>query len=206
MRNRGVLLVRFVALWNAMRLRGDPVCEFMRITRRYTEKHRAYHTLTHIADCLKEFDRVRNTMRNPVMMELAFWYHDVIYNPKAKDNEEKSAQYARKSLFRFGTSARLIEDVTALILATKHHAVDLSDRDRAAFIDIDLSILGSDSNRFAVYERGVRREYNFVPDDAYREGRGKFFDGMLARDRIFATRHFQNRFENRARHNLVAFR
>jgi predicted metal-dependent HD superfamily phosphohydrolase len=34
-------------------------------------------------------------------IQLAAWFHDVIYDPRAKDNEEKSAEYAVASLSQF---------------------------------------------------------------------------------------------------------
>ena len=206
MKRNEILRTRFEALWKEAKLVGDPRREFARLARRYGEKHRAYHTLTHIADCLRQFDRVRGKALSPLAMEFAFWCHDVIYDPKAKDNEERSAQFVCDVLTRAGASKPFIMEVLAFILATQHHVVDPSDRDTSTLIDIDLSILGSWPKRFAVYERGIRREYGFVPDEAYREGRGKFLKGMLTRKRIFATRFFRSRLEARARRNMEAFR
>jgi predicted metal-dependent HD superfamily phosphohydrolase len=206
MKRNEMLRVRFEQVWKEAKLSGDARNEFARLARRYGEKHRGYHMFTHIADCLEKFSRVRRKARSSLAMEFAFWYHDVIYDPKAKDNEEQSARFVRDVLLRAGASNRLIASVTAFILATKKHVVDPSDRDTATLIDIDLSILGSDPKRFAVYERGIRREYGFVSDEAYREGRGNFLKGMLARERIFTTRFFRKRLETRARKNMAAFR
>ena len=50
---------------------------------RYQEPHRRYHTLEHIMEVL---ERVTGTE-----VELACWFHDVIYDTKASDSEARSA-------------------------------------------------------------------------------------------------------------------
>ena len=57
-----------------------------------------------------------------------------------------------------------------LIVATKHDAVP-KDADAGLLVDIDLSILGADPERFDEYERQVRFEYQWVADDAFRAAR-----------------------------------
>lgn len=65
----------------------------------YSEQHRRYHTLNHIHDCL---DKLRLNFKEHLsqhdfeVITLALIYHDVIYNPKAIDNEELSAQYFKE--------------------------------------------------------------------------------------------------------------
>ena len=61
---------------------------------RYTEPQRAYHTLQHIEESLVLFASVHHLAENPVDVELAIWFHDVIYDPKASDNEERSTGFA----------------------------------------------------------------------------------------------------------------
>lgn len=57
----------------------------------YSDAARAYHNLNHIADCLALFDEHRHLATNPVSMEFAIWFHDVVYDTHASDNEERSA-------------------------------------------------------------------------------------------------------------------
>jgi len=65
-----------------------------RLLELYSEPHRHYHNAQHITDCLKEFDSVRDAAQEPLAVELAIWFHDAIYNPRAGDNEERSAELA----------------------------------------------------------------------------------------------------------------
>lgn len=79
----------WLALWQRIGAHGDPHAVYNDLVTRYSESHRAYHTLAHIQHCLDEFEQVRHLIANPDAVELALWYHDAIYDTKAKDNEEK---------------------------------------------------------------------------------------------------------------------
>jgi predicted metal-dependent HD superfamily phosphohydrolase len=67
----------------------------------------------------------------------------------------------------------------------------------------DLSILGSTPDIFAAYEEAVRREYGWVPDALWREGRKKVLQGFLDRPAIYASPEFRASHEAAARANLT---
>ena len=87
-------LSRWRALWRRLEGQTDSEPVFDQLQTHYTEPHRAYHNLDHIADCLAQFDRAKHLARFPAELELAIWLHDIIYDTHASDNEEKSAQWA----------------------------------------------------------------------------------------------------------------
>ena len=58
----------------------------------YTEPHRYYHTLQHIAECLVRFHTIRHLATNPSEIEVALWFHDAIYDTRRDDNEVRSAE------------------------------------------------------------------------------------------------------------------
>ena len=93
-----------------------------------------------------------------------------------------------------------IERIRRMILATVH-ATTAETPDAALLLDIDLSILGADEATFEEYDRAIRVEYEWVPDDVYRGARTAVLDGFLERDRIFRTAAFRGR-EGVARSNL----
>lgn len=162
---------------------------------RYSEPHRSYHNLAHVEHCLREFARVRHFAADPEAVEAAIWFHDAIYDPKAKDNEEQSAHLAL-AMLPGETGLR----VARLIEATKHDGV-AADPDAALLCDIDLSILAADEHAFEEYERQVRREYAWVPDEAFARGRSAVLRSFLARQAIYQTEPFRN-LEAPARANL----
>lgn len=57
-----------------------------------------YHNWTHIQTMLADFDTMRHTVRDADAVELAIYFHDVIYVPGAQDNEVASAQHLVRML------------------------------------------------------------------------------------------------------------
>jgi predicted metal-dependent HD superfamily phosphohydrolase len=191
---------RWADLWRAIGIQA-PMDWYERLKNAYAEPHRHYHNQQHIADCLFEFDQARQLALDPEAMELALWFHDAVYDTRATDNEEKSAALARSCLTEAGANRVLIENVTRLVMATKTHE-PASDRDAALMIDIDLSILGQNQQRFSEYERQIRQEYRWVPQFIFATKRSEILKQFLAREQIFATEWFREKYENQARRNL----
>jgi predicted metal-dependent HD superfamily phosphohydrolase len=165
----------------------------------YREPHRAYHNLTHIAELLGWFDRVTDDVgwKAPATVYAAMLFHDAIYVPGAKDNEAKSAEWARRAGFG--------EDVAALILMTANHTAHANaDHDAAHFLDADMAIVGAPAEQFAAYDAAIAKEYGHIPRDAFRAGRKAFLEGVLKLPRIFHTEYFHTRLDAQARANLAA--
>ena len=169
----------------------------------YSEPHRCYHNLAHIEDCLGEFDRANQLATDPAAVELAVWFHDAIYDPRAADNEERSAELAMDWLRDVHASDVLTGSVGRLVLATKSHDASLHD-DAPLLVDVDLSILGRPSEQFWEYERQIREEYAWVEKTVFAAKRAEILDRFLARERIYQTELFFQRMEAQARANLRA--
>jgi predicted metal-dependent HD superfamily phosphohydrolase len=168
---------------------------------RYTAADRRYHDIHHIEDCLQLLDTVRALASRPDDIELAIWFHDAIYDSHKSDNEASSASLADSALMQVGVPRAIRQSVCDLILATQHNAPP-ADPDAALLVDIDLSILGQPATIFDAYEAGVRFEYAWVTDPAYRAGRSKVLRTFLDRPRIYTTDYFSVAFESAARQNL----
>jgi predicted metal-dependent HD superfamily phosphohydrolase len=192
---------RWLKFWTAAGAAGDPEPEWLSLSARYEEPHRAYHTLRHISHCLDELDSVRPLAADPVAVEMALWYHDAVYDPRAKDNEERSAGLAAQAAAAMGLPAPFGARVAGLILVSTHRA-PAEDPDAQLFADIDLSILGRSEAAFDEYERQVRREYSGVPEPAFRAGRAAILRSFLQRPSIYATGFFRGKYEAAARQNL----
>lgn len=174
---------------------------FDRLVERHGEPGRSYHTDVHVAACLGLFDEFRHLAIRPAEVEIALWYHDAVYDPRGRDNEERSAAMARAELRALDPEAE--RRIEAMILATRH-GVPVRGIDQALVVDIDLSVLGGTPEEFARYDLRIREEYAWVPRDAYRVGRSTVLRGFLDRGRIFILPEFHRRFESRARANLGA--
>jgi predicted metal-dependent HD superfamily phosphohydrolase len=171
------------------------------LTRRYAESHRAYHTMAHLQECFTHLADLRGACEHPGEVEIALWFHDAIYDTQRYDSEDRSAQWADHAV-RAAASVVPAARIRDLVLATKHE-IGPATPDARVLVDVDLWILGAPEPRFDEYEAQVRKEYGWVPDDAYREARGKILRGFLDRASIYSTPAMYERCEARARTNLA---
>ena len=172
----------------------------------YRAADRHYHGLAHIEAMLALAAEYRRLLHDPEAVEAAIWFHDAIYDSRAKDNEARSAALAERKLAGRTQPARLAR-IMAMINATATHQLPaLEDEgaagDAAFLLDMDLAILGAGPGAFDAYEQAVRREYGWVEEPMWRAGRASVLKTFLARPRIFHTAEFRRRFEPRARRNI----
>jgi len=194
---------RFHSVWSRVGGRHDPSQLFARVLANYSQPARAYHNVCHVNHCLRQLDFARGESQRPDEIELAIWFHDAIYDPRAHDNEQRSASWAAEALHEAQVQPDVIDRVAKMILATKHDR-EPDDLDGCLLVDIDLSILGREPAVFDQYDRKIREEYRWVADDAYRAGRTAVLECFLRRPVIYRTALFQDRFEAQARQNLQA--
>ncbi len=183
----------------------DLVSYFEFICDQYSQEHRYYHNLGHVAHCLNWVDEVRLSLNNQLVLELAIWFHDIVYDPDKNDNEQQSAYLAMDFLAANGFNCQLRSLVERYILLTRHSCLASclpASNDEKYLIDIDLSILAADRQAYDNYECAIRKEYAFVPQEVFREGRKKVLERFMAQSRIFHSDYFYIKLEALARANL----
>ena len=121
---------------------------------------------------------------------LAFWFHDAVYNWRSKTNEADSAAWATEFLKGCDAPEELASNVHGLIMATQHFVPEPLVGDQQLMVDIDLSILGRETEVYDRYEAAIRKEYKWVPNVTYRRERRKVLRSFLDRDRIFLNDRF----------------
>jgi predicted metal-dependent HD superfamily phosphohydrolase len=175
---------------------------------RHREKHRRYHTATHVAWVIRHVEELATTEPVDHLGEVvaAAFYHDAVYEPAYPANERASARLARRDLASIGWDAAAVERVASMIEATEHGApaAEPASGDTAVLVDADLAILGADPAGYSAYVTGVRAEYRHVADDDWTTGRATVLEGFLHRPTIFRTPTGRDRWEARARANLTA--
>jgi predicted metal-dependent HD superfamily phosphohydrolase len=186
-----------------IRLRVPADEEFDRLIGRYSEPHRAYHTIQHIEECFREFEAVRGSANSPSAVGLALFFHDAIYDTHAhdNDNEEKSAGLARQVLAAVGAEEPLQSDVRDLILATRHAAMPETN-DQKVLVDIDLSILGADSERFRRIRAASPPRIFLGGRDALSSGARQYPARVSGASRDLQHSAFQGSTRRSARENL----
>ncbi|MEM6805837.1 MAG: hypothetical protein AAF696_30850, partial [Bacteroidota bacterium] len=158
----------------------------------YLEEGRAYHNLTHIAHMLELMDRHLLDDEQSVELQLAIWYHDVIYDPKSKENELKSAELCKKVLQEISSlNQERIEKVYLLIMSTQGHSPRIKGEENLLMLDLDLSILGAEKERYELYSKQIREEYYFYSEEDYRKGRCQVLGNFLDRKTIYFSELFQ---------------
>ncbi|RZI43239.1 N-methyl-D-aspartate receptor NMDAR2C subunit [Herbaspirillum sp. HC18] len=173
------------------------------LQRHYSEPHRAYHNLSHIMALLRHADAERPHIHRLELVELAIWFHDVIYDTHAHDNELRSATWARYAMQAMRLDQDLVRQVERCILATQRHEVSSPEiADLPLFLDLDLAILGASEEIYHRYAQVIRAEYDWVPEQAYRTGRSEILNRFLDRPALFFTASMAERLERRARQNI----
>ena len=167
----------------------------------YQEKHRKYHTGEHINATLKHFDCVKDQFKEPRLVELALWFHDVIYQPFSTSNEADSAQWAKQFLNDNNASQESQNLIVELIMATLH-AAEPTSKDEALLVDIDLSILGAKEDVYRQFATDIRFEYKRVPYFLYKKKRKEVLRSFLDRRTVYQTSYFTEKLESQARVNM----
>lgn len=171
------------------------------IEKQYTQPKRFYHTLDHLENLMNQLEPVRNQAGDWESIVFATCYHDIVYNVLKKNNEEKSAELAKKRLAQLQVPDSVIHSTVELILATESHKLH-QQNDINLFTDADLAVLGSDWIAYERYSRQIRKEYNIYPDIVYKPGRKKVLLYFLSLNNIYKTAYFSGRYERQARLNL----
>ncbi len=170
---------------------------------KYSEKHRAYHNLSHISLLLASAAEFRKKFADSESVRLAIWFHDVIYEPQSANNEAESAALAVESLAELGFPKEKIEKVERMILATQKHDAANLDWDGRMFLDLDLKILSIYPSAYKKYAQAIRAEYSFVPENLYRRERCKILQRFLQREFIYYTDEMRKTYEESARRNIA---
>jgi predicted metal-dependent HD superfamily phosphohydrolase len=178
---------------------GEPLHK--RLVQCWSEDHRHYHTLQHLRECFELLTGSTLTPPEAAQVAVALWFHDAFYDPRRDDNEQRSADWARTEMLAAGMPAATAQRVHDMIMATVQHQRQ-PDEAMQLLVDIDLSILGTETARFDESDEQVRREYAHVPEDEWRVGRKRVLQGFLDRERLYGSDLFHAQFEQRARENL----
>ncbi|MCA9988864.1 MAG: hypothetical protein KDE59_31375 [Anaerolineales bacterium] len=178
---------------------SEPVWELLLAA--YSEPWRHYHTLQHIQETLSLLDQFTRPRGDLIHLSLALWFHDVVYKPEARDNEEASIILTTTSLQRWPLLPVTFREIERLIFITKSHQTSRDDILGHIILDADLAILGKERTHYQRYSEQIRAEYAWVDEAAYRSGRTHILRRFLERPQIYHTSQMAS-LEGAARDNL----
>lgn len=150
------------------------------------------------------FDAVRLRLQKPDAVQLAVWFHDVIYCPGAPDNEQLSADhFMAQTKGAFDDALR--DTVYGHIMATVHNGSEIQSHDSYYLVDIDLSSFGMSWSDFKRDSDNVRRELVGQPDAEFYPRQAAFQKALLDQPRFFQSEYFYEKYEKQARQNLADY-
>jgi predicted metal-dependent HD superfamily phosphohydrolase len=177
--------------------------EWAAVVGAWSEPHRRYHDLAHLAAVLGIIDSLAGAAADPAAVRLAAWYHDVAYDPERSDHEAVSAARARIGLIGLVDDAT-VSEVERLVLLTAGHDPPPDDANGAVLCDADLAVLASPAPAYVAYASAVRAEYGHLSDAAFTAGRIAVLEHLLALPALFRTPAAAEQWTAPARANLAA--
>ena len=178
-------------------LLGDELLE------RWSEPHRSYHDLGHLAETLAAIARLGAAGRAE---HLALWFHDAVHTGSPGADEQASARLAQTRLSAAGLDATECRDVARLVLVTIDHRPQPDDHAGARVSDADLAVLGSDERRYAESVAALRAEAPGLSDADWRALRLARVSRLLATEQLFHTPTGRDLWRRQAMANLAAER
>jgi len=173
-----------------------------RIVPEYTI-NRYYHTLDHLESMISGFKEYRHSFgigyRDMTTVELAIWFHDLIYDPKSIENEKKSAEHLVAFAQALNLPNEIVEELYFLVMVTTHKGIPQT-KNEDAICDLDLIELSS--SKYVENAKNVRKEYSFLTNEEWKKGRLDFLNSMLEKKSIFHTDIFKDTLEVPARQNM----
>lgn len=146
------------------------------IVNNWMDPVRKYHTLEyHLMEILDLIDRRLERHPSDYMHQalvLCAFFHDAVYDPRAKDNEEKSAELFKSMCHAIsGDLSNLVYD---MILDTKDHTKPGSSHCSDVFLSFDLHGLTHGTlSRMIHDEKLIFKEFGFVDFNTYKINRSK---------------------------------
>jgi predicted metal-dependent HD superfamily phosphohydrolase len=175
---------------------------FRDIIDHYEADGRYYHNLEHVRSVLDTIAQLETTAVDYRAIQLAAWFHDLVYLPDSPENEAQSAEFAYQSLLKLGISESTARRVKDLILMTTDHKPPDDDIDAQILIDADLAPLAISNKQFREHALALRQESAQVPEDEFNASRKAFLTQIFDRDQIYKTELLHDSLAERARENI----
>ncbi|KAE9421346.1 hypothetical protein Angca_001721 [Angiostrongylus cantonensis] len=169
---------------------------------------RPFRGIAHLCAMFSLFDKYKDHLKDRYATAFAIFFKNLVYDPLASDNAEKSAQL----LHQFAQETTLDSEnyVADLITASGSYSTEahLSEgvcgaEDVHYLIDFDMAFLGDDEEQFVNHEKAQRKEYDHMRDDEYRNQRAKVLRFFLQIPNIYATKELRADLELKARENIA---
>eukprot|EP00834_Sanchytrium_tribonematis_P003304 NODE_123_length_17687_cov_0.732261.p10 type:complete len:219 gc:universal NODE_123_length_17687_cov_0.732261:14834-14178(-) len=196
-----MVLKAFVSVCQSLNIKEEVIRKWeTTIQQLYAESGRYYHTINHVESLLESYKTNILRIKNHVAVLLAIYFHDLVYNPLSRSNEEDSIIVFQNFAEEVELSEALISLVSIMIRSTIKHFPLIVDLDVSLFLDFDLLILAAKKSQYDLYSKQIRLEYSHYSQKDYLKGRTEILEIFLQRERIYFC---LNEYENKARSNIM---
>jgi predicted metal-dependent HD superfamily phosphohydrolase len=187
----------------------------------FHESQRHYHTFQHLHELLlfaehqylhqqqyqQQQGQSMHLIADYTVIQLAIFFHDIVYNPQSAFNEEDSNDVFLQFVAECNSQplSHCATKVFAITKMTKSHKMpDNADFNMKFFSDIDMAILGSSRKRYQKYAAQIRLEYSFVEFNTYCIKRSEFLQSCLSSDvPTYFTEKFHKECGDRVKENIA---
>ncbi|MEN9604815.1 MAG: hypothetical protein RJB39_500 [Candidatus Parcubacteria bacterium] len=174
------------------------------VVKAYGAPYRKYHNLAHVAQVLRWLEMRESVYPdirvNYAALKLAAFYHDVVFVVGARDNEEKSAEYAARDLRAMHVPEKHIAQVVMDIMDTRHMDPPATHEGKL-MVDADLYGLAGMFERVRADTLELLAESG-APKDKFMTGSAAFLTSLMLRESIYRSPHTEAE-ESAARRNLA---
>jgi predicted metal-dependent HD superfamily phosphohydrolase len=169
------------------------------VAKQYSEPSRHYHTLVHVDKMLQIVDEWYP--QAPAWIQLAAFYHDIVYSATAQDNEERSADLAHRWLSTVVGSQEIVKIERAILVTKAHNTAEANTEDWPIIVG-DLGGMACEIRQYRANTQRIRAEYSMFDDVAWGAGRHKFIEKFLSR-RILPPEARFDELEAKIRENMA---
>lgn len=188
--------------------RSDLERKLQGLLSRYNERHRHHHTFEHIQEKFGELLEHQDEVSDPLVLGFADLYHDAFNDPFAPPGRDEYlssilAQDELEPVYGWRTAAK----VGYFVAATATHKERENESDLNFFLDTDLSVLGSEPERYDRYANNIAREYeDVVPVGVYIPSRISVLQKLSTRSLglgVYTTEVMREKYEHQAQENIA---
>lgn len=146
----------------------------------WCEPHRGYHNIDHYMDIEKmimdDYSKSKFDEKTCEKLRLANLFHDIIYDPKRTDNEQKSAEFFT-SICLEKNNKDILEINQAILDTAAHQGTTLLSE---KFNKYDMNIVERNYDSLLKWEEGIEFEYTKVYNKTdYKNARIKFLESII---------------------------
>ena len=150
------------------------------LPKRWSERHRHYHALHHLIQILQDIEKsawfTELSLVDKHALLLAAFFHDIIYDPKRTDNEDKSIEYFLNSYI--SRDIKLMYVVRNLIEVTKYRKRPFGKLEKI-FWEADNAGFRKGFSHLMKNEKLLQKEFAHVPREKYKKGKIEFIKSNI---------------------------